>query len=187
MSIIKSRIGVFETNSSSCHSLAIKDNIDTVDDAKNNVSLNDVIKLVNELDQNLNLVFDKDELEFGWGPELLNSNKSKIAYAIASKYDIEEIEAAIRKGISNFNHIVLPFIKDMEYKPWWYDKKSGNEDDVYYGYVDHESFGLLRWDLERYNISLEEYFFNSNFGVIIDNDNRDREEPEEELEGWKEV
>ena len=193
MPIIKKRINVFETNSSSCHSLAIRDTIDTLEDARTDNYVNSIAELANDLTPENNLEFDnEEELEFGWGPEVKSSVRDKIAYAIASEYDIEEIEEIIRRHIPEFNRIILPLIKDMEIKPWWYDERYKKEDAiddnaVYYGSIDHDSVGTLQSYLGRNNISLEEYIFNSNLAMIIDNDNRDFEEPEEELEGWNKV
>lgn len=184
MSIAKKRIGVFETNSSSCHSLAIRDNIDTLEDARTDNYVNSIAELVSELTPEHNLKFEyEEELEFGWGPEVKSSTKDKIAYAIASEYDIEEIEEIIRRHIPEFNRIKLLTIKETLRR---YDK-SLDPDALYTGYIDHDSLGTLQSYLARYNISLEEYIFNSNFAMIIDNDNRDFEEPEEELNGWRNV
>ena len=184
MSIAKKRIGIFETNSSSCHSLAIRDNIDTLEDARTDNYVNSIAELVSELTPEHNLKFEyEEELEFGWGPEVKSSVKDKIAYAIASEYDIEEIEEIIRRHIPEFNRIKLLTIKET----WRRDEKSLDPDALYTGYIDHDSLGTLQSYLARYNISLEEYIFNSNFSMIIDNDNRDFEEPEEELNGWRNV
>lgn len=184
MSIAKKRIGVFETNSSSCHSLAIRDNIDTLEDARTDNYVNSIAELVSDLTPEHNLKFEyEEELEFGWGPEVKSSVRDKIAYAIASEYDIGEIEEIIRRHIPEFNRIKLLTIKET----WRRDEKSLDPDALYTGYIDHDSLGALQSYLARYNISLEEYIFNSNFAMIIDNDNRDFEEPEEELNGWRNV
>lgn len=184
MPIIKKRINVFETNSSSCHSLAIRDAIDTLEDARTDNYVNSIVELANDLTPENNLEFDnEEELEFGWGPEVKSSARDKIAYAIASEYNIEEIEEIIRRHIPEFNRIKLLTIKET----WRRDEKSLDPDALYTGYIDHDSLGTLQSYLARYNISLEEYIFNSNFAMIIDNDNRDFEEPEEELEGWNKV
>jgi hypothetical protein len=188
MSIAKKRVGVFETNSSSCHSLAIRDNMDTLEDARTDNYVNSIAELVEELTPQCNLEFNnEEELEFGWGPEVKSSVKDKIAYAIASKYDIGEIEEIIRRYIPNFNEFVLPLIKNMHFKPWWYDEKTMDTNMTYHGHIDHDSEGTLQGALYRHNISLEEYIFNSNLAMIIDNDNRDFEEPEEEFKGWNQV
>lgn len=184
MPIIKKRINVFETNSSSCHSLAIRDNIDTLEDARTDNYVNSIAELVEELTPEHNLKFEyEEELEFGWGPEVKSSVRDKIAYAIASEYDIEEIEEIIRRHIPEFNRIKLLTIKET----WRRDEKSLDPDALYTGYVDHDSLGTLQSYLGRNSISLEEYIFNSNLAMIIDNDNRDPEEPEEELEGWNKI
>ena len=100
-----------------------------------------------------------------------------------SQVNIEEIEEIIRRHIPEFNRIKLLTIKETLRR---YDK-SLDPDALYTGYVDHDSIGTLQSYLGRNNISLEEYIFNSNLAMIIDDDNRDPEEPEEELEGWNKV
>ena len=40
----------------------------------------------------------------------------------------------------------------------------------YYGYVDHQSHGLLEGMLEKYHLSLEEFVFNDRYVLVIDGD-----------------
>ena len=155
------RKGMFETNSSSMHSIIItKNNNEYTQDELEDGYYNGVLKLWNS-----------DELEFDRYPfELLATWDRKVCFAIASycgnkywhsaKYNPEEddgieflenLTKVIKKHISDFERIEIP--QDMD-----------KDRDLFpvYGYIDHQSKGLLQKFLAEENISLEEFIDLSN-------------------------
>jgi hypothetical protein len=114
------------------------------------------------------LRFLEDDIEFSRYPfQFLNTWHSKVAYAIASycqeynkddeeaKEFISKLEAIIKKHVKNFDHIELPDPEDT-----WYP----------YGYVDHQSEGLLQKFLSEENVTLEDFIFIPKYIVVIDGD-----------------
>lgn len=148
--MINIRKGTFETNSSSSHSLVVfKESRAAADDESWRFNGDGELHF-----------YDPYELEFGRSPfELLTDWYGRLRYAIASCPDrIEEIEAACHKN--------LPWLITIKYpKERW-----SNEDTPYYGYVDHQSAGLLQSFLNMHNITLEEFIFNNKYMVVIDGD-----------------
>lgn len=198
--MITIRRQVFETNSSSQHSIVVlKDDheFDTFQD------------FIDQLDENNRYVIkDVDDLHFCRHPfRILATFKNKlncvlayyIAFAKEGKNDetTKEIEDIIRKYYPNFGGIVFPTYKYS----CFYDKETGeivsrcsvidrNEvKDVYhykdgisikecvykveqetsYGYVE-ECDNLIKHFLKKYDVTLEDFLFNSKYVVIIDGD-----------------
>jgi len=150
------RKGMFETNSSSMHSIIITKNNDSYDEKELKVYYGGTLH------------FSDDDLEFSRYPfQFLNTWRSKVAYAIASycqeynkdneeaKEFISKLEAIIKKHVKNFDHIELPDPEDT-----WYP----------FGYVDHQSEGLLQKFLSEENVTLEDFIFTPKYIVIIDGD-----------------
>jgi hypothetical protein len=154
--MIKIRKGVFETNSSSSHSIAIKkeDKYCTPDTLGKFCIWDGELKLWGS------------ELEFGRSPfEVLATFYDKARYAIASfgRYDEEH-----RKEVEDLMHEIMPGLKTIEYGSTldW-----GTEEEVPdFGYVDHQSCGVLKEFLDRNNISLKEFLTNDKYVVFIDGD-----------------
>ena len=158
------RQGVFETNSSSMHSIVVKKTIDyyTKEEAEEEIYVRKSGKWA---------IHDY-ELQFGRSPfEIIGSFERKIHYAIASwcgnyldKNEIEnkfqEIEQIVKKYIPETKLIELPERYNYSF----------GEEEKYYGYVDHESIGLLQDFLEEKEITLEEFLTNKRYIVIIDGD-----------------
>ena len=147
--MINIRKGTFETNSSSSHSLVVF--------KESNNAANDELW---RLGDDGKLYIYANELEFGRGPfELLTDWYGRLRYAIASCPDkIEEIEAACYKNVPGLTTIKYPG------EGW------NNKNTPYYGYVDHQSVGLLENFLNTHNITLEEFIFNDKYMVVIDGD-----------------
>lgn len=155
------RRSVFETNSSSSHSIVILNE----DVAKNNNEYLSYFKTYLCSD-GLYLMFDHD-LEFGRSPfDVLSTFSEKLNYAIASfgeeKFDeLEELACKYLRGLDDGGYctgIELPISR-------WSSKKS-----KYYGNIDHQSAGVLQNFLFKENISLEEFLVNPRYIVIIDGD-----------------
>ena len=153
------RSSVFETNSSSMHSLVIKKNGSTYSD--------------DELRKNLYLdrdnmwdIWHDDYLHFGRAPfQCLATFDSKVRYAIASLCNwrdnreevFQEIESVVMEIIPDCYGIKLP---KMHYS--W-----ETEDHIYYGSVDED---ILSSFLKNENISLKEFLTNKKYVVIVDGD-----------------
>ena len=154
--MINIRKNVFETNSSSMHSLVVSKQ-DRGYDYNLPVDENGV----------LTIPFG----EFGWGPEILRTPLEKLSYIITDringfydddnkswdeileelKYDddIQEIIEIIKKNV--------PAVKEVTFEP---------ASDFYQcGYVDHQSQGTSR------DAATEDIIFNNSIIILIDNDN----------------
>ena len=152
------RKGVFETNSSSSHSIVItKDNkpTETIENSK-------MIDGGWHIDSQgvMDFMFEHD-LEFGRSPfDILADWEGRLRYAIATYANeqdkINELEEICQRRIAGF--VKFNFRKDH-----WEEKD-------YHGYVDHQSYGLLQHALSKYGISLEEFIFNDRYIVVIDGD-----------------
>jgi len=150
------RKGMFETNSSSMHSIIITKNNSNCYEEGLKCYCKGVLR------------FLEDDIEFSRSPfQFLNTWRGKVAYAIASycqkyKRDDEEakefiskLEAIIKKHVKDFDHIELPDPEDT-----WYP----------FGYVDHQSEGLLQKFLSEENVTLEDFIFTPKYIVVIDGD-----------------
>lgn len=194
--MINIRRSVFETNSSSAHSIAILKNKDE------HYSSEEVLPLFE--DHYLKLT--DDDLQFGRAPfRLLIDFKEKMGYVVASLYgggdgNWKEVHNTLdpicRKYDPNFHSIEFPkvpkyvgFDKDGKmiphncYKSWkedyvyYYDHGEQVKADSYkklleeyYGDVDHQSIGVLQDFLKKFNISIEEFLTNSKYIIAIDGD-----------------
>ena len=152
------RKGVFETNSSSSHSIVMMKNdypVGTVGDS----DMVDPDWHVNK-DGVMDFWFE-DDLNFGRSPfELLTDWYGRLRYAIATyggdKNKLNELEAICQRRIAGF--ICFKFKEDR-----W-------EKGEYHGYIDHQSMGLLDAALAKYSVSIEDFIFNDKFIVVIDGD-----------------
>lgn len=147
--MIKIRNGCFETNSSSSHAMIMM---------KEDQPAPQMFTPGRWMGDNGILSIWEDDLEFGRSPfEVLTDWYHRMCYAIASygKDGFEEIESLLYKRLDGF--------KKLEF---W-----GNETEYSkYGYVDHQSCGLLQAFLKEHSISLEDFIFNNRYIVIIDGD-----------------
>lgn len=153
------RSSVFETNSSSMHSLVIK---------KENKYYSD-----DELRSNLWIrddgrwdIWNDNSITFGRSPFMcLNTFESKVRYSIASlcgwrgdnEEKFSEIEKLVKEIIPECTNIKLPI-------RWgWGDE----ENSIFYGSVDEN---ILSPFLKKENISLKEFLTNKRYVVIVDGD-----------------
>jgi hypothetical protein len=162
------RESCFETNSSSCHSVAIKPKQEL---SYSQIAVNDDKEIVVELD------------EYGWnGPRLIDFD-DKLPYALAmvlnTEYpkfhryereftiDQEELEK------TNGYQMILSEIREHVDCDRIRIKKSRNS--YYpYGYIDHQStegYNSLQDFLDDWGITIGRFLFDNNVCVIIDNDN----------------
>lgn len=155
------RSSVFETNSSSMHSLVVK----KVDDYYADNELRKHLWLDND---GVWDIWKSDNITFGRYPFMcLNTFESKVRYAIASlcgwRSDAEEkfkeIEALVKEIIPECTSIKLPKMWD------WVDDEDNNK--ISYGSVDED---ILSPFLKAENISLKEFVTNKRYVVIVDGD-----------------
>jgi len=154
--MIKIRNSVFETNSSSSHSLVFS----KVDRGHN-------YDLPVDEDGILTIPFG----EFGWGPEVLRTPLEKLSYTVTDRggwsYDDDskswdEILEELKEDdeIQQIIEIVkrnVPAVREVTFEP---------ASDCYpRGYVDHQSQGTSR------NADTEDIIFNNSIIILIDNDN----------------
>lgn len=148
------RNNVFETNSSSSHSIVMtKANTATQNKIDPGWKIRDGI---------LSFKYWSEDLEFGRAPfDILADWFGRLRYAIASygENHIDDIREICQKHIIGFKDFNFPV-----------NEYSDDEKEINYGYVDHQSSGLLQHFLDENNISLEDFIFNDKFIVIIDGD-----------------
>lgn len=151
------RQGTFETNSSSSHSLVVKkqDEYFTDDEILNSV-------LINKEGQ---IQMSEYSLSFERSPNIpLFNFGRKLAYLIASyrneKDVIVKIENLVKAIVPGCTGIKFPISSD------WTSEST----QIFYGYIDHQSDGLLRGYLTKNEISFKEFLTNKKYVVIIDGD-----------------
>lgn len=147
------RRGVFETNSSSSHSMCIQNN--ATDDCM------DTEHIINDLLNGRGVWKIKDN-SYGRSPfRFLNKFSEKVLYAVAiygygadeddPVDEINQIERIVRKYVPEFS--------SFEKSKYCY----GNG----YGYVENTGFGA--W-LNQNNITLEDFLTSNKYAIIVDGD-----------------
>ena len=160
--MINIRRGIFETNSSSLHSIVIQK------------------KAIKHKIYKRDLKLASSDLEFDSSYMVLDTFTDRVRYAIASlcnsgyhkEFDDEVFEMIDRIYNKYTNHHIklIPLPDDDTY----YEK---------YGSVDHQSYGLLRDFLLDKDISLEEFLTNDKYIVITGSDCGDNIETYEDMYG----
>lgn len=154
---IQIRSGVFETNSSSMHSLVIK----KCDDYMMPEQIKEVyLNNKNKID------FWEDDLEFGRHPfRVLTMFEDKLAYAIASLCNWRRSKEKTFAGIERVVMEIVPGCEGIELPcvQWYGDE----EPKTYYGSVDED---ILSPFLKKRGISLKEFLTNKKYMVIVDGD-----------------
>ena len=153
----KIRRYIFETNSSSSHSLAF---------SKKNRGYS--YELPVDEDGVLTIPFG----EFGWGPDVLKTPIDKLSYYVTDNYmdgidadkDWEDVVEELKekdwvRELIDMIKTNCPYVKEVTFE------KSDSYDP--FGYVDHQSCGTSHED----DISAEELIFSNDVIIIIDNNN----------------
>ena len=179
------RKGVFETNSSSTHSVTIVGKNPGYDHTLTIQDLPDITEL------KVNEEYDKvisEFGEFGWGPDCFNSIKLKLSYALTM---VAETEAKhINSSNEYFETVGFKMINDAIADRYHCKgvlvssdieiKKYGNESYIdIEGYIDHQSYeyyNSLKDFLDEYGIDIDTFLFDKNVVVFILNDNSDFDE-----------
>lgn len=156
---------VFETNSSSSHSLSI-------------VGANNMALPRDNTPRNVTVIPG----EYGWGYERLDDVWSRLGYIVtAIQYHDEQICPHIysdnKDAVVIENSHYFKWLSEMtqDYIGWTliYEKS----DDQWYphGYIDHLSVGLLEdyfvEDEAKFKENMRDIIFNDKYDIIIDNDN----------------
>lgn len=157
--MIQVRKNVFETNSSSTHSLVISNK---------------------ERAYNYSLPIERGVLtipfgEFGWGPELLVEPIEKLSYLITDRIDIYDIPEEIKNDEDAIQALIMEsepireIIEAIKYCCPEIEEVHFELGDSWYpfGYVDHQSCGTSR----EHGLSIEEIVFSNKVIIMISNDN----------------
>lgn len=160
----KIRKGVWETNSSSCHSVSISKK-----------------KIMNfalpELDEDGFLIANFGE--FGWEERRYNNPTSKLSYALTmvamihnGEFDDNEVEFYELDDFQMIEDVVknkIPGCKGIQMTEHSFNAFWGID-----GYIDHQSYedySCLQDFLNDYDITLEDFIFNADVILQTDNDN----------------
>ena len=152
------RQSVFETNSSSSHSIVVK--------KKGGY---DTSSMQEECNQGIIRLWEA-EMDFGRGFELLHNWEGRLRYAIAYYADrpsiVEGLLEALRKRVPGFRDVSFHFSRGNDY----------DENGIrrYPGWVDHQSYGVLDIALREEEISLDEFVLNDKYMVVVDGDEYDQ-------------
>lgn len=160
------RKSMFETNSSSSHSIIISKNTNN----------NTKDYFTHDWTNYPTLKLDEDDLSWGRSPfEFLNTFESKLCYLIPSiKFTEEKFNEIIsivnqilkENGINVEANIKLPEIEEYDWKKGEYTGKMI----TYSGDIDHQSMGLFNGFITKYKLTYKEFLENPNIQVIIDGD-----------------
>ena len=152
----KVRHGIFETNSSSAHCICINSATETPMFPKH--------EFYTHKDGKISIY--EDELSFGRGFQIIYSCFGKTLYAIASfdKDRFKEIESIFGELYNATNPEVRFTGFDMPHG--WGDE----DEELFYGDIDHQSIGLLQSFLTNNNISLRDFISDPKYVVITDGD-----------------
>lgn len=152
------RRNVFETNSSSMHSLVVKKTSEYYDESELRYGI--------WLDNGVWDIWNGDSLDFGRYPfKCLITFESKVKYAIASLCSHENSANAEKafKSIAKVVYEMIPECTSIELPKDRYSKKEA----TYYGYVDET---ILIGFLKDEGITLKEFLTNKKYVVIVDGD-----------------
>lgn len=180
------RTQIFETNSSSSHSL----NFRKKDPKLNYAGLDEYVKK----DKKLHMKFG----QFGWGYDEYEDAYNKLSYLLTmiietkkatfcrsgitsldEYYNLDEfilVEAIITEHVKDCTGIIID--SKVEFNPYDDPEIDINNKSRGYvshdGYIDHQSceyYGCLDDFLNDYETDIENFIFDENIQLIIDNDN----------------
>lgn len=171
------RNGVFETNSSSAHSLAYKNNVlrdynykpkDDLCFATKELHLTKKPKEY-EMYSYMPLYFD----EYGWGFDVLSSPAEKLSYLMSSVYQYKTW-GVIKED--PFFKQVIQWLNELDIVvnfPEQYGDSSKVDAEI-----NHQSYDVVTKDMFKTKYDLLTYLFNNDIVIHIENDNSD------EMQSW---
>lgn len=167
------RSGVFETNSSSAHSLAYK-NEDVLRGVYESNGIKDFkderYRLTEIPEKYKNYVLQPSFDEYGWGYDELDTPNEKLSYILTNEYEgVNSLQkvyngkffVTIVKWLQEYGLGVS--IKELQLDEWGYTD----------GYIDHESKFVIPKDIFNDKEDLITYLFNDDIVVYIENDNEE--------------
>nr|DAM37921.1 MAG TPA: hypothetical protein [Caudoviricetes sp.] len=171
------RTGVFETNSSSAHSLAYKNTVLRDYNYKPKDDLCFAIKELHltkkpkeyEMYSYMPLYFD----EYGWGFDVLSSPAEKLSYLMSSVYQYKTW-GVIKED--PFFKQVIQWLNELEIivnLPEEYGDSSEVDAEI-----NHQSYDVVTQDMFKTKYDLLTYLFNNDIVIHIENDNSD------EMQSW---
>ena len=164
------RQSVFETNSSSMHSIVITnhDHVLTKDEYENEswngVTRWDQLCLTN----NHKLHLREEELTFDGGPQILCTVQEKCAFAIASKAVWDWEMTDFLDELTDIVKEICPEFAGFEFDSDTWEDNGETYTSMKYGGIDHQSYGLLQDMLIQEEIELRDFILNTRYYVIID-------------------
>lgn len=185
--MIQERKNIFETNSSSTHSVCL------TNEPKYN--WNELDEYVNSEDKRLHIKFGK----FGWGYDEYDDAYNKLSYLLTmileirkayfgqegiktleEFYNLDEfilVESIVLEHTSDCLGIVIDD-SELKFNPYDDDNIDINNSTRGYvshnGYIDHQSYEdyeCLDDFLEQWDTNIEDFIFNESLRLVIDNDN----------------
>lgn len=159
------RTGVFETNSSSCHSMAIVGRLQKK--TPRDATITDMYGELGYTPMFDNVVWNVKFDNYLWIEQQLCNSQDKLWFLLTDVYkectfDIafrDEFYLKVKRWLSDIG-ITL---KEPEY-------------DILGDYVDHQSYGIVKPSLFKSKKDLITYLFNDNIRVYIENDNSEYQE-----------
>lgn len=172
----KIRACVFETNSSSTHSVSVR--LDRNPEIEKSIA---ELKLYVLTDGFLHVSCE----EFGWGPEWFNDPLNKLSYLITLICEVNNIDGWYSEANDDDLRAQLEDVEDFQrlnnYIKELIPECNGIYVDYFNGYIDHQSyegFHNINDFLSGHRgvwihgtLSLEDFLLNRNILLIIDNDN----------------
>lgn len=155
--MLQIRQNIFETNSSSTHSIVVAKNgkIPESRDAYGTVYASYEDGILSLKEGNI----------FGWGWAVLADWLDKFAYAVAefqyNEIELEKMLEKVRKCLG-CSEIIIPK------RTLWNDEDKTEPD---YGYVDHQSMGTLLGFLNETGTNVIDFIFDDRYAIVLDNDN----------------
>lgn len=152
------RRGVFETNSSSSHSISITGKDDnTVERLKERYNGKQICIALGQ---------------YGWGYDVLKTFEERLSYIITMIVSYNELSYTDSTNVEE----IYALDEFKEVAEILKEKLGCNyivieENTISDCYVDHQSCYSLHDFLDKFGLTLEDYLFNDKYFVIIDNDN----------------
>ena len=176
--MIKVREQVFETNSSSAHSISVH--------GKSSLAHN-YLDIIHEIDEFGELEVELGE--FGWGIDYYTDALTKLQYALTMVYEVE-VDSDVKNCLSQVWNFYALYESDKDkIKEAFYETEGYKEiADLlrrtcgvekltvcnFDGYIDHQSsedYRSLNDFLNDWDIDLEDFIFSENVTLRISNDN----------------
>jgi hypothetical protein len=177
--LIQKRIKIFETNSSSTHSIVVN--------SKDISKLNNTLHTLHTSDNKSYVIVECNE--FGWGVDQYTDAKMKLSYLvtyICSRISHDNIKKIKDTSILNKDIIIKNNLLETQYIELFTKleniickfcncdelKIKFDADDYFpFGYIDHQSTAVPLKMLHSDDDYIIDYIFNPNSTLCIDNDN----------------